>query len=278
MKILPHFLALVAALAPASAPAGPAAPDKSGCTLFHPVPAALLREMSTDRPDKTESPFTVDAGHFQLEMDFASYTTDRADGTHRETWNVAPFNLKAGLLGNVDLQAVFDSYLRGRTAEGVRSGVGDLTLRLKVNLWGNDGGRTACAVMPFISLPTSSARLGSDSVQGGVIFPLAVKLPGGWGLGLMTEVDFLRDEAGASGHAEFVHSVTFSHGIAGKLGGYVEFFSSVSTERGARWVGTVDLGLTCKLTDHIQLDAGCNFGVTRAADDLNPFVGLSWRF
>ena len=278
MKKLPHLLAVVAALAAASAPAGPVAPDKSGGTLFHPVPAALLREMSTDRPDKTESPFTVDAGHFQLETDLASYTTDRADGARRETWNVAPFNLKAGLLGNVDLQVVFDSYLRERTAEGVQSGVGDLTLRLKVNLWGNDGGRTAFAVMPFISLPTSSAQLGGDSVQGGVILPLAVELPGGWSLGLMTEVDFLRDEAGAGHHAEFINTITFSHEIAGELGGYMEFFSAVSTESGARWVGTVDLGLTYKLTANIQLDAGCNFGVTRAADDLNPFVGLSWRF
>ncbi len=38
------------------------AADKSGCHLFNPVPTKLLRELNTDRPDKTESPFTVDAG------------------------------------------------------------------------------------------------------------------------------------------------------------------------------------------------------------------------
>jgi hypothetical protein len=32
-----------------------------------------LREMSTDRPDKTESPYTVDAGHFQFEADLVSF-------------------------------------------------------------------------------------------------------------------------------------------------------------------------------------------------------------
>jgi hypothetical protein len=42
--------------------------DKSGYTLFRPTPEALLRELTSDRPDKTESPITVDAGHFQLEM------------------------------------------------------------------------------------------------------------------------------------------------------------------------------------------------------------------
>jgi len=32
--------------------------DKSGYNLFRPTPDALLREMATDRPDKTESAFT----------------------------------------------------------------------------------------------------------------------------------------------------------------------------------------------------------------------------
>ena len=58
----------------------------------------------------------------------------------------------------------------------------------------------------------------------------------------------------------------------------MEFFSSVSTERGAGWVGTVDIGFTYALTKNMQLDAGINLGVTRAADDWNPFIGLSWRF
>jgi hypothetical protein len=40
----------------------------------------------------------------------------------------------------------------------------------------------------------------------------------------------------------------------------------------------VDFGLTYGLTDDIQLDAGINIGVTRSAEDFNPFVGLSWRF
>ena len=41
-------------------------PDKAQYTLFNPTPPQWLREMSTDRPDKTESPYTVDAVHFQI--------------------------------------------------------------------------------------------------------------------------------------------------------------------------------------------------------------------
>jgi hypothetical protein len=32
--------------------------------------------MSTDRPDKTESAYTVDAGHFQFEADLVSFGID----------------------------------------------------------------------------------------------------------------------------------------------------------------------------------------------------------
>ena len=64
------------------APSGPdkALSRKSAYRLFHPTPTADQREMSTDRPDQTESAYTVDAGHFQLEMDLVTATFDRSYG------------------------------------------------------------------------------------------------------------------------------------------------------------------------------------------------------
>jgi hypothetical protein len=48
-------------------------PKRKNCyTPFNPTPESLLRELATDRSDKTERPITVDAGHFQFEMDFAT--------------------------------------------------------------------------------------------------------------------------------------------------------------------------------------------------------------
>src|SRR5262245_25948677 len=71
-----------------------AAPDKSIYNLFNPTPRDLMREMSTDRPDQTESPYTVDAGHFQMEMDLgiATFDRDKSGGgdVRTEVWGVAP--------------------------------------------------------------------------------------------------------------------------------------------------------------------------------------------
>ncbi len=54
--------------APGPAEAEQPAPDKSQYSLFNPTPRELWRPLSADRPDFTESPYTVDASAVQLEM------------------------------------------------------------------------------------------------------------------------------------------------------------------------------------------------------------------
>jgi hypothetical protein len=260
------------------------ATDKTSYNLFNPAPRELMRELSPDRPDRTESPYTVDAGHFQLEMDFANFTHDQTDGTRTRTWNVAPFNLKAGLLDNVDLQFVFDNYLymhtddRATGTATTHSGVGDFTTRLKINLWGNDGGQTALGLLPFVKFPTSTGSLGNNAVEGGMIVPFAVKLPYDFDMGVETAASFLQDDGRSTYHEAFINSITVGHTILGKLSGYLEFFSEISTERHSGWVGTVDAGLEFAVTPNVQLDCGGSFGVTRAADAANLFAGITMRF
>ncbi len=75
-----------AATATAATPAP--APDKSGFTLFNPTPTADLRPLCTDRPTKSTSPCTVDAGHFQLESDLFNVTVDNEGPLTTTTWLV----------------------------------------------------------------------------------------------------------------------------------------------------------------------------------------------
>jgi Putative MetA-pathway of phenol degradation len=258
-------------------------PDKSGYNLFHPVPEALMRELSPDRPDETESAYTVDAGHYQLEMDFVNFTYDKLSGTTTKAWEVGDFNFKAGLLNNVDVQLVYDNYLNVQTTDGLgnaatQSGFGDFTTRLKINLWGNDGGATAFALLPYVKFPTSTDHLGNNAVEGGVIFPLAVSLPHDFDLSLETAASLMKNDENGGYHEEFIASASLDHQIIGKLSGFVEWFSDFTTERHAGWVGNVDTGLEYLVTKNIQLDCDCYFGVTPAAADYNPFAGITVRF
>jgi hypothetical protein len=244
---------------------------------------AGLRELHTDRPDQTESPYTVDAGHWQLEMDLVSATFDRTAGERTTDWSVAPLNLKYGLNDRIDLQLMLEPHLNSRVEDRVTglkqraSGFGDVTTRLKVNFWGNDGGRTAFGVMPFVKWPLSASEIRNGKLEGGVILPLAVELPAGWGLGAMTEFDFVSDGAGGR-DTEWVNSVTLSHDLASRWGAYIELVAVSGNAPGFKWQGQFDLGFTYAATDDFQWDFGCNFGITGSAPDYQPFAGVSRRF
>lgn len=263
--------------------------DKSSYHLLNPVPRERLREMSTDRPDQTESPYTVDAGHFQVEADFvALHRHDVGDlgvGSHRlEGASFGAFNLKAGLVSSVDVQLLFTPWQVQRTEypalglQRTERGAGDLETRLKWNLWGNDGGQSALALMPYVKWPTAPDTLGNGEVEGGLIVPMAVELPGGWGLGLQTGVDVFKEGANTRYEVGWMNSVTLGHDLVGKLAGYVEFFSVTPLERTGDLEAFLDFGFTYGLTPDVQLDAGCNFGLTDTVPEAAPFLGISIRF
>jgi hypothetical protein len=85
-------LLLLATIAPSGGEAqqdslGP----KSRYNLFHRTPVELRRPMTTDRPDRTESPYTVDAGLFQAEIDLFTYGSDASADGNRGAGNAYSF-------------------------------------------------------------------------------------------------------------------------------------------------------------------------------------------
>jgi hypothetical protein len=264
-----------------------APPDKSGYNLFNPTPDEYMREISPDRPDKTDSPFTVDAGHFQLEMDFVNYTYDSPNSQHGNTqsdeYQIAPMNLKVGIFNNTDFQVVLSPWQWQRTESGNlgtvghQSGFGDTTLRVKQNLTGNDGGFFALALIPFVTLPTSQDNVGAGSVEGGLGIPYAFDVPN-WDVGFQTTFNYDRNNVGNGYHTEFDNSVSIGHAIIGPLEYHVEFFSGVSTEQNSEWVGTVDTWFTYQVNQNLIFDSGVYIGVTPAADNWHPWVGMTWRY
>jgi hypothetical protein len=250
--------------------------------LFDPVPNAQLRGLSTDRPDTTESPYSVDAGHFQLEWEMLSSGRDKNDGVRTETLT-SSINLKAGISDNIDVQLVLEPRTRVRTtsAEGrdTEQGSNDTELRVKINMWGNDGGDTAFAIMPFVRFPTHDKAFGEDGkAEGGVILPLAFKLPGDWDSAVMLEFDAVRNEDNDGYVWETLQSITFGHSIYGELGGFFEFVNINNNERGAGNEGYFNSGVVYGIGNNGQLDAGFNAGLTEEAEDVKYFVGVSWRY
>ncbi len=255
-------------------------------SLRNPKPADKLREMSTDRPDTTESPFTVDVGHFQLELSFVDVTSDNRsdDGLASRSLEIAPMLLKLGVLDNMDLQLGITPYTRTQQTDGATGassalqGFSDLTFRVKVNLWGNDGGVTAFAIMPFVKLPTANTALGNGRVEGGVILPFAVQLPHGLSLGFMSEFDAVTAGDGEPYRIDWVHTATLGFPIAGELGGYVEYAGFADFSHAEPYRRYFNIGVTYAPTPNVQVDGGVRAGLTTSADDRGLFVGVSYRY
>jgi hypothetical protein len=240
--------------------------------------SGTLRELTTDRPDATESPYTVDQGHLQLELDVASYTRNRLDGVRTSEWVLAPFNLRYGLTANVEAGVFIVPHVRvtEQARGGAKSrtrGVGDTTLRMKMNFRGNDGGSTAFGMMADLKLPTAADGLGNDRTEGALTFPLAYELGAGWEGAAMTSVELAHTENGR--RAIWVNTMTFAHEIGRELGGFVELTSAAGD---GRHVATFNCGITRALSPVTQLDCGVNFGISRTAPDLTIFAGLARKY
>ncbi len=263
--------------------------DKAQYNLLNPTPGGLMREMRTDRPDVTESPYTVDAGHLQIESSLIEFSHDDDDATI-DTWAVLPSNFRLGVTNNVEVAVNFAPYVLQRVESDGDSdstaGFGFTELRLKANIWGNDGGAdgggdggrdTAFGIMPIVRLPTGPDAIGTDEVEPGIIAVFGMKLTEDLDLGLMAEVDFVRGADDPSYETEFLHTATIGFPIVGELSGFVEYAGIASTESGAGYAAFLDLGLTYLLNPNVQLDGGVLIGLTEEAEDLTLFTGVSVR-
>lgn len=260
-------------------------PDKSGYTLFDPTPDDLMRKFAPDRPTKGFSVRTIDAGHFELETDLVSYTSSNSLGATTHSIQALDPTLKLGLTNWMDFEVQFNGLqsqsLGGAPTTGLpnSTGFGDVFLRTKVNLFGNDGGPAGLAVIPYVKLPSSTPVISNGAVESGLIVPFALR-PDDFIVTLMTEVDDLKSASRNGRFANFVNLVSVSHPVPGLEGvnAMVELFSSVGKDPATAPVYTLDFGMNYRLDKHSILDIGLNLGLNSAAPKAQVYTGISVRF
>lgn len=275
----------LAAVTARADPAAAAPPDKSGYTLFNPTPDSQLRSLCPDRPTKSASPCTVDAGHWQVESDIYNITILRGGGVTTTTELFTNPTLKVGVTNAVDLEASITPYEQVTvTDHGITShasGIGDLFLRAKIALMGDDGGNFALAISPFIKVPTADHALGNGAVEGGVTGLLQFTLPDNWSLNFNPELDLLENAAGDGRHVNAIAVVSLNRPVSktvtlsGELWTDSNFdpagtTTQYSADFGAAWIPAA--------MPSLQLDGGVNFGLNKATPGVQGYVGISKRW
>ncbi|HXQ16902.1 MAG TPA: transporter [Caulobacteraceae bacterium] len=282
------LLAAALCLLPAVALADdPPVPDKSGYTVFDPVPDNELRSLCTDRPTKSTSPCTVDTGHWQVESDVYNYSTQTADGVTTTTQLFTNPTLKLGLTNGLDVEVNVAPYEQVSTHDataGVTTtlrGVGDLFVKAKLNLLGDDGGNVAVALEPYVKVPTAPLGVGNGAVEEGILAPIQLALPANWQLVIDPEFDLLANAAGAGRHGNISSLLSFSYPVSKTLTASLEVWGDANFDpAGTVKQASFDLGAAWipAKAPNFQLDGGVNLGLNRATPGVQAYVGVSRRF
>lgn len=232
----------------------------------------------------TESPHTVAPGKVLVEIDGLRLSYDRADAAGNKVTAVAVAStfVTAGLTASVDVQAGIDLFLR-RTVEtrglrDSRAGIGDLYFRTKWTFWRDPGRGAAMAVMPYIKIPSNSAGLGNDSVEGGVIVPWDMKTDQGFTAGAMLQWDVVRNDDNNGYDSHWHLSGVAQREITKSLAVYAEGVFSMYSAGFSKWEGSIGAGLLLQVTKSLQLDYELLRGLNRRATDWTHVLRVNWEW
>jgi hypothetical protein len=255
--------------------------DKSVYSLFNPVPDDKLRDFSPDRPGKSHSTITVDAGRFQIESDILNYTRDGPSMLRSYTLG-APL-LKVGVTNWMDFQigtSLFNHLRQGSGASAINaSGFGDTVLGAKINLFGNDGGDQSMALVPFVKLPTAARDIGNGHAEFTLNVPYTIALSKPWSLTLEPNFGILRNDANTSYRQNYGFIANLSRPVFFEtLTAAIEVAVDVSSEGRAQTRVSLDPSLQWLVTKNLQLDIGIYLGLNKATPQYNPYLGVAYRY
>jgi hypothetical protein len=264
----------------------PSAVEKSGFNLFDPTPDQQMRPFSTDRPGKTHSSLTVDAGHFQLEGDFWNYTWDSwsKDNSKTRSYTLINPNLKFGLTNWSEFDIFIPTYnileIKNRNHPTLRAtGFGDVLVGGKVNFFGNDGGDQALGAIGFIKVPTASRGLGNNNLEYTLNLPFTTKLPKDFSLTLEPAFGLLRNRRDTGYQGDYQFLINLNRPIIGEeVTAAIELALDFPGDRNIGPRHTIDPSLQWLVTPSLQLDVGIYIGLTKGAPDWNPYIGISFRY
>ena len=253
----------------------------AAASLASAAAAAEDAPICADRPTKANATCTVPAGKLQLEAGTLGWSLTRAGGVRTEVLTAGSSFAKIGLSDRSDLQIGLTPYVRLTVEQDdVRdrlSGVGDVVVRYKHRLTGNDA-KAQIALIPFVKLPTAKDGIGNGKLEGGLALPISLAA-GKATLTFGPELDLLADGDGSGRHLALVNLVNVAIPAAPRLTLIGELWSNFNFDpAGTVRQASADAALAYALSNQVQLDVGANLGLTRDTPDVEVYGGVSVRF
>jgi hypothetical protein len=161
------------------------------------------------------------------------------------------------------------------------SGVGDLFLKAKLSLLGDDGGAVGFAIVPYVKVPTAREGVGNGAVEEGILAPIQISLPANWSLVIDPEYDELANAVGSGQHGNVSSLLSFGYPITKTVTLSLELWGDANFDpAGTVKQASFDLGaawIPAKM-QNFQLDGGVNLGLNHATPAAQAYLGVSRRF
>jgi hypothetical protein len=90
--------------------------EKERYWLFDPVPETHLRSFHTDRPGSANTPYTVDAGHIQLELELVNCSEQPTLPGKNKNLNYPNPNFRVGVTNSIEVFLTFHNRILRESA------------------------------------------------------------------------------------------------------------------------------------------------------------------
>lgn len=223
--------------------------------------------IQADRPDQTETPFTVPARHMQVEAGF-SY---EKENNNAYSYTLPSLLVKFGLSKTFELGIVAE-YKRLHES-GVRSdGLPPLTLRFKNQVTQEHGIIPATSFIGYLSVPGLAtkgfaATYYAPAFRFTMQHTLSEKFSIGYNLGASWD--------GETPEPSFLYTFTTGYAVSPKLGAYAELYGFIAQRSGADH--RFDLGMTCLLKPNCMIDLSGGAGISKDSPEYYVALGFSFR-
>ena len=237
--------------------------------------ALFCQEISTDRPDQTESPDIVLRNHLQIETGFF-YEKDNSNARAKtENYNLPEVLLRYGLLNRLELRfSAFYSREDILTPNGRIRNTGFQPFEIGSKILFYEGSK----FIPKISALTEFAlpKTGIDEYRLKHISPsfmmlMSNEISDKFELGYNIGYDWNLDDKTTTG----VYTISLAYSPYEKISTYLESYGFMQNGTSADF--RMDYGITYAFRDNMQFDISSGIGLSDISPDFFIDVGFSLR-
>ena len=217
-------------------------------------------QISTDRPDQTESSLVLPKGTIQIESGFVSNKNEY----------IFPNTLfRVGVFKKVEFRFNTNYIINKNVKFGEEklSSFSDLEIGTKIQIYNSEISKTSIAFLTHLSIPSANKYYSNNTT--GLLSRILIshELNNNFDIGYNIGYDKFKNEKGV-----IVYTVALGKGI-NNWGIYCELYGNISDSQSDLYF---DGGLVYLLKDNLQLDVSYGAGINNTSNYFS--AGVSWAF